>query len=1344
MPLLTIRKLAPTGALALAVMFGLSCSDDNPAAPAPADTSLRITDLRDTLRTGNSLELLWTAPGSDSTVIESYEVRYSTEPYDSANWWDSLAMPLTLDRLLAKPGETQRMTITELTRATQYSFACHARLADGQQSALSNVHLVTTSNILPPEPIHDLRFDQWIGRQAVLKWTIPSDSESGPVTRYDIRYATSIDSLKYLWDRVGGRVAVDHRGSPGDSVGTRTPDLPGKVFYSGIRAADANSMWSALGNCVMIEAVGTPNGETSHFTLARVSETELVYGYTGGTAERFNRTVLRASRVRFSETDWYTIPEIQIELPVADPKERLLNNPTLYASIPATSSESLFVTIRSMDNRGAWNNGRIAAVWPIPDTRSPLCPRDLEIRREGDSITGVWSNDGDSYPAGLDEYGFPYASPNYGNVYAQELRIASDSLTQEEWEDAETWPTLPPVAANVLEEYTRSIPASTESVFVALRFSDEAGNWTPFAMAWSLPADTTPPGPITDLSVRYNTGESSFTLFYTGTGDDGDLGFTSRRDFLFLTNPNATHDDWMQATTMQQTLALPAGTPDSLKITYDFDPSTTYYFRMRSHDESGNVSELSNIASGSTPASRGVTVPDDYETIHEALDNTIALDTIFVRCGTYSVAERIRFADRILVGAGAACTKLEGDGAGSVLLLLNAASASGFTITGGSEDSAAVYLFGNGKGALTDCIVEDNPGLGVRVDGNAHVIGCDLLRNAGGGLEGNGSVKNCRVRENNGFGTRTYHGHLDSLEVSGNHGVGVWISGGTLANTEVTGNHGVGLHIAGPATASAVQVAENDSVGVAMDGNGRLLESDIHHNGLHGARMSGPGNLMQGCRVHENGGDGVLVNGELGSRGDARITSSRVYQNPGFGIRCEGTVSVTQTTIFKNGEGGIASSGEASIDWCTIAENGNRGVLVDPSSEFLKLQSSVVAFNQNAIENAADSVVIECTILYETDFSQYEPILAVLDALPFGFGPEVRFTWRDPLFCDPAADDYSIAKPGPWLGGGWRRDCGHVGAGEYCDAGVAPAVVFDVPDQFRSLAHALFLAAPEDTIEIAPNAPHEFDLEVSRTVVIRGAAEGAGNTIIDLQQRGRFLHIRNGNTTLERLTIQNGWIWSDRAPPSGGAILVDKSGTLRATDCRFEDNRAYWRGGAVNSIGSNLMFERCVFLRNRGDQGGAIAVQNIRGQWPGPEITANGCLFARNHANREGACFDGNLGSGHFTHSTFVSNIDQLGSHFTDAATVTHCILASGISNGYEGRYPAPPPHFVATISCNNYFDLPPGVSFDTDPTLMNFSLDPLFCDPENDNFTLFGHSPCVDREGCGQVGAYGTGCWSK
>jgi hypothetical protein len=64
----------------------------------------------------------------------------------------------------------------------------------------------------------------------------------------------------------------------------------------------------------------------------------------------------------------------------------------------------------------------------------------------------------------------------------------------------------------------------------------------------------------------------------------------------------------------------------------------------------------------------------------------------------------------------------------------------------------------------------------------------------------------------------------------------------------------------------------------------------------------------------------------------------------------------------------------------------------------------------------------------------------------------------------------------------------------------------------------------------------------------------------------------------------------------------------------------------------------------------------------------------------------------------------------------------------------------TATLDCNDYW------ANDSDfeacaPGPHDFFLDPLLCDPENNEFRLDCQSPCVNWPGCGLVGALGVGC---
>ncbi|KPJ58905.1 MAG: hypothetical protein AMJ46_13330 [Latescibacteria bacterium DG_63] len=68
----------------------------------------------------------------------------------------------------------------------------------------------------------------------------------------------------------------------------------------------------------------------------------------------------------------------------------------------------------------------------------------------------------------------------------------------------------------------------------------------------------------------------------------------------------------------------------------------------------------------------------------------------------------------------------------------------------------------------------------------------------------------------------------------------------------------------------------------------------------------------------------------------------------------------------------------------------------------------------------------------------------------------------------------------------------------------------------------------------------------------------------------------------------------------------------------------------------------------------------------------------------------------------------------------------------------------VPVILCNDVWGNTPtnygGIIPDQTGTNGNLSMDPLFCDALNEDFTLHADSPCLDAPGCGLIGAFAQG----
>jgi hypothetical protein len=110
--------------------------------------------------------------------------------------------------------------------------------------------------------------------------------------------------------------------------------------------------------------------------------------------------------------------------------------------------------------------------------------------------------------------------------------------------------------------------------------------------------DTIPPSAIENLILRYTT-QQSVSLVWDAPGDDGDEGTASEYDIRF--SPDSLNEDgWDAATQFDgEPAPKPAGDPETVRIT-GLLSLTTYFFGIKTRDEAGNESDLSEVESTTT------------------------------------------------------------------------------------------------------------------------------------------------------------------------------------------------------------------------------------------------------------------------------------------------------------------------------------------------------------------------------------------------------------------------------------------------------------------------------------------------------------------------------------------------------------------------------------------------------------------------------------------------------------------------------------------------------------------------------------------------------------------------
>ncbi len=143
------------------------------------------------------------------------------------------------------------------------------------------------------------------------------------------------------------------------------------------------------------------------------------------------------------------------------------------------------------------------------------------------------------------------------------------------------------------------------------------------------PDDSTAPAAISNLRVMGDV-DSTCILTWTAPGDDGEVGTVSSYDIRYATD-TATLLLWNEAVNVDKTyLPSSAGRLEILEVE-GLIASGQYVFAVKSIDESGNISEISNIASEPLPNTphvmitsplMGEKISDKVIITAEASDNT--------------------------------------------------------------------------------------------------------------------------------------------------------------------------------------------------------------------------------------------------------------------------------------------------------------------------------------------------------------------------------------------------------------------------------------------------------------------------------------------------------------------------------------------------------------------------------------------------------------------------------------------------------------------------------------------------------------------------------------------------
>lgn len=220
----------------------------------------------------------------------------------------------------------------------------------------------------------------------------------------------------------------------------------------------------------------------------------------------------------------------------------------------------------------------------VQDVTAPSGITDLAIETvTDDRMSLTWTAPGDDGINGM------------ANLY--DLRYSTEPLTPANFSSGIpirnlAFPRAPGTPERVA---THPLPPDTNLYFL-MKIEDDVGlvAWSNAVNGLTGPHDIIPPAAITDLRIQ-SIGNQKVTLRWSAPGDDGIIGTAKSYDFRWSSSPVTTLMEFRQAQPLLAPLPAPSGSPQSIQIEDIPEETETIYAAIRSIDDSGNVSDVSNV-----------------------------------------------------------------------------------------------------------------------------------------------------------------------------------------------------------------------------------------------------------------------------------------------------------------------------------------------------------------------------------------------------------------------------------------------------------------------------------------------------------------------------------------------------------------------------------------------------------------------------------------------------------------------------------------------------------------------------------------------------------------------------
>lgn len=312
-----------------------------------------------------------------------------------------------------------------------------------------------------------------------------------------------------------------------------------------------------------------------------------------------------------------------------------------------------------------------------------------------------------------------------------------------------------------------------------------------------------------------------------------------------------------------------------------------------------------------------------------------------------------------------------------------------------------------------------------------------------------------------------------------------------------------------------------------------------------------------------------------------------------------------------------------------------------------------------------------------------------------------------------------------------------------------------VPTDHPSIQAAVDAAEPGDTVFIAPGTYVENVMVRDKEGIALIGTGGAEKTIVDGDEKASVIHLiqSRGTTVVEGLTLQRGYNLGN-----GGGLLSEQC-ALILRNCTIIDNVADNEGGGVSLLNAaSYLVENCLFERNESAAAAAIGVVGGRGAIQRNDIRNNtggltvsamfaGCDIRENLIVRNLSTGFGFIGyqmalAAAVEGNTIAMNLGKEDSgailaQFGDLRIARNLVVNN---DGVCGILIESSDGLVR-VRRNNVWKNEGGEYIGPAGDHQGISADPLFCNPEKDDFHLRSGSPCLGAGREARIGCFDKGC---